>query len=283
MNIEKLIMFRQFFIVFLTVAMSITCLATPSDDQRFARVNQHDVGNDLYEFLLGTRSRDFLAKTEFSPSAEEEEAYRAKTAKDLILTELLAQEAKRIGINELKNVKVEMEMAAKTLLAQLMVQQIIERFDVDEETLLNKYDAQVATAMYRFKVWNSDTKFDAQALLDSLSSANTNGKMIQIESEATTFETPWVLIDDVDPLIRDEVKALSKGDFASSIAKKKGQWVIVQLIDKNIIDKAAYETEREIIKADILQAHVDKTISALADNATIELFRPDVKTMNISW
>ena len=277
-------MIRKLFIVLLTVAMSISCLASPNDDQHFARVNQHDISNDLYEFLLGTRSRDFLAQTEFSPSAAEEEAYRAKTAKDLILTELLAQEARRIGISELKSVKVELEMAETTLLAQLMVQKIIERIDVDEETLLNKYDAQIATAMYRFKVWNSDTKVDAQALLGSLSSAKTKGIKSKIDYESTIFsETPWVLIDDVDPIIRDEVRGLSKGDFASNIVNKKGQWVIVQLIDKNVIDKPAYETEREIIKADIIQAHVDKTISALAENATIEFFRPDVKTMSISW
>lgn len=251
-------------------------VAKEPQNQIFATVNKHDIHSDLFEFLLGSRSRDILQDTEYALTEEEKQQHIYKTAKDLVVTELLAQEASRLNIDNLPEVKTELEMAKKTLLAQLLVQKIMREVKVDEAQLLKEYNNQEAMVMYRFKVWTSDSQEESEHKLSAL-------QLAADAFEEQANETAWVLINDVDPALRNEVKKLPIGGFVSKPSTQGKVWQIIQLIDKNTLNKRPFEEERDIIRSDIIKAELDKEISRLLESASIKVHKPEGIVIDRVW
>ncbi|MFV1872263.1 MAG: peptidylprolyl isomerase [Oleiphilus sp.] len=248
--------------------------------QAFATVNAQQLNYNLFEFLLGSRAQDKLQNTEYALSEDEQQQHIMKTAKDLVVTELLAQEASRQKIDQLPTVITELEMARKTLLAQLLVQKIMQDVQVDEAQLIKRYEQQEALTMYRFKVWNSKHQEEAEHILKTLKSASGSDSEAYL---AQANETAWVLIDDVDPALRDEVKQLPVGGFASKPSNRDRAWQIIQLIDKNTLEKRPFEEERDILRSDIIKAELDKEITKLLKNATIKVHKPEGIVIDRHW
>lgn len=248
--------------------------------QAFATVNAQQLNYNLFEFLLGSRAQDMLQNTEYALSEDEQQQHIMKTAKDLVVTELLAQEASRLKIDQLPTVITELEMARKTLLAQLLVQKIMHDVQVDEAQLIKRYEQQEAMVMYRFKVWNSKNQEEAEHILKTLKSASGSDSEAYL---AQANETAWVLIDDVDPALRDEIKQLPVGGFASKPSNPGQAWQIIQLIDKNSLEKRPFEEERDILRSDIIKAELDKEITKLLKNATIEVYKPEGIEIDRHW
>lgn len=248
--------------------------------QAFATVNAQQLNYNLFEFLLGSRAQDMLQNTEYALSEDEQQQHIMKTAKDLVVTELLAQEASRQKIDQLPTVITELEMARKTLLAQLLVQKIMHDVQVDEAQLIKRYEQQEAMVMYRFKVWNSKNQEESEHILKTLKSASGSDSEAYL---AQANETAWVLIDDVDPALRDEIKQLPVGGFASKPSNRGQAWQIIQLIDKNSLEKRPFEEERDILRSDIIKAELDKEITKLLKNATIEVHKPEGIVIDRHW
>ena len=250
------------------------------DARAFATVNAQKLNYDLFEFLLGSRAQDMLKNTEYALSADEQQQHITKTAKDLIVTELLAQEASRQKIDQLPTVITELEMARKTLLAQLLVQKIMHNVQIDEAQLTKHYEQQEAMVMYRFKVWNSASQEESEHILKTLkSSSGSDSEAIFAQAS----ETAWVLIDDVEPALRDDVKQLPIGGFASKPTQRGHAWQIIQLIDKNALEKRSFEEERDILRSEIIKTELDKEITKLLKRADIEVHNPKGVLIDRHW
>ncbi len=287
-NTKKLTMTKYLIWAFMPLAPLVgSCFANADmssdrapETQAFATVNEQQLDYNLFEFLLGSRSQDKLQSTEYALSEAEQQQHIIKTAKDLVVTELLAQEASRQKIDQLPTVKTELEMARKTLLAQLLVQKIMHNVQVDEAQLLKRYEQQEAMVMYRFKVWNTKSQAESERMLTSLTSASGNHPK---DNLAQGNETAWVLINDVDPALRNEVKLLPIGGFASKPSNRGQSWQIIQLIDKNKLEKRPFEEERDIIRSDIIKAELDKEITKLLQSAAIEVHNPEGIVIDRHW
>lgn len=254
------------------------------DDNVFATVNDQRISADVYGFLLGTRERELLADTEYAITAEDEQTYRSQTAKDLILTEVLAQEAQRLKLDEDPMVQAELQISAKTLMAQLAVKRIIEKANIDEAQMRQIYEGQANLVMYRFNIWVAQSEADAKKLFTALTSGENSEQLSSLtENPFEVIETPWLRDVDIDPATLDDVTPLAVGEFASHIIKKDADWRVVKLIDKNVLKKQDYELERESIKAELTQIYVDKAIAELSQKAKIELNKNHGAVINENW
>ncbi|WP_344806671.1 hypothetical protein [Allohahella marinimesophila] len=227
----------------------------------FATVNGSVLGMNLYEFLLGSRHQDSLER-QVQDDDFDAELNRQQTAKDLVMTELLAQQARRLGMHEGELVKVEMAMAEKTLLAQLYVKQLMDSIKVDEAQIRDLYDQQSEQTMYRFMIWRSPDQADAQDILKALKTGN--------RADTTDIiETPWLRDVDIAPEVNDIVRALEVSEFAEKPVFQDGVWKVVQIIDKQVSAKQSYEEEREIIRAELVRLKLDEKLEKLAEGASI--------------
>lgn len=234
-----------------------------SDPDVFATVNGTPLGTNLYHFLLGSREQD-SADRQIHDDGFDAEMSRQQTAKDLVMTEVLAQEATRLGMHESELVEVEMAMAEKTLLAQLYVKQLMDNMEIDESEIRRHYDEQREQAMYRFMIWRTADQDRAVEMLNALRAGNEAGA-----SDDDVIETPWLRDTDIDPEVNQMVRRLSVDEFADDPVFQDGYWKVVQVIDKQVMAKQSYEEEKEMIRAELVSLKLDEKLEELADNASI--------------
>jgi peptidyl-prolyl cis-trans isomerase C len=233
------------------------------DPEVFATVNGTPLGANLYHFLLGSRAQDTTERQAYDDGFDAE-MNRQQTAKDLVMTEVLAQQATRQGLHESERVKVEMAMAEKTLLAQLYVKQLMAAIEIDESDIRQYYDKQREQAMYRFMIWRTTDPDRAMKFLSALKAGNDAGA-----SDADVIETPWLRDTDIAPEVNAIVRQLAVSEFADDPVFQDGYWKVVQVIDKQVMAKQSYEEERELIRAELVSQKLDKKLEELADNASI--------------
>jgi hypothetical protein len=263
-------------VVYFTLGLFLTLpLAVQADDlesNTVASVNGQNLSLSMYQFLLGSRQREDQENTEFALSEDELSAIRAQATEDLVLTEVLAQEALRLKVDQLDTNQVEIDLSRKTLLAQLMVRQIMDKINITEEDIRSVYDAEKSTSLYRFNLWITPSKDQADKLLSHLKDK------ITFKHSYEKIETPWLDQTELEPSVVSVVDATKIDDFVSKVIEQDGLWKVAQLIDKNRFDKPLYEESRDIIKADLIQAQVDEEIRKLSMKANIQ-----VNTLHINY
>ena len=79
------------------------------------------------------------------------------------------------------------------------------------------------------------------------------------------------------------INALPIGGFVSKPSTQGKVWQIIQLIDKNTLNKRPFEEERDIIRSDIIKAELDKEISRLLENASIKVHKPEGIVIDRVW
>ena len=249
----------------LLVFMPLSGQATELEPNTVASVNGQKLSLSMYEFLLGSRQREDQEGTEFELTEDQLFAIRAQAKEDLVLTEVLAQEAMRLKVDQIEANKIEIDLARQTLLAQLMVRKIMDTINITEQDIRAVYDAEKSTSLYRFNLWITPSEEQAEKLLSHLKDNKT------FKHSYEKIETPWLDQAELDESVVSIVEATKVGQFVSHAIHQDGLWKVVQLIDKNRFDKPPYDESRDVIKADLIQARVDEEIQRLSMNADIQI------------
>ncbi len=281
-------------LIWIFIVTSLCCQMSFAQDnasERFATVNDKVIPYALFAFLVGTRAQedqqmhDPQTQQQTLHRPQEQPHYVSKIAKDLIVTELLAQEAIHQHIDERPEVITELAMARKTLLAQLFVQDIMHNIEVDESALLKAYQQQEAMTLYRFKIWTVPNKEDSRLLITHLNRPDTNKDDANIANAYKDHvkESAWVLIDDIAPSLREEVKKLPLGGLVTEAIQASEGWQVMQLIDKNTIEKQPYEQAREILHSELVKEALDQEITRLLKKASIQIHQPEGLVIDRQW
>lgn len=254
-------------ILYVSILLAFTGFTQAEDKESevFATVNGTDLDRNLYEFLLGSREeqrQQGLAQGD----GFDAEMHQQDVSQDLIMTEILAQQAAERGMHETERVQTEMEMAKKTLLAQLYVQELMASIEIDESQVRDYYEQQMDQVMYRFFIWQTP---DEERAKDTLSALKTAGGDNSNDPEA--IETPWLRDVDISPEVNELVRELEVDDFVDEPIFQDGVWKVVQVIDKNVMEKQSYEEEREAIESELVRLKLDEKLDELAAEASVEL------------
>jgi hypothetical protein len=256
-------------VIYITLSLILSSpLAVQAKDlapSTLAIVNGQNLSLSMYQFLLGSRQREDQENTEFALSEDELSATRTQATEDLVLTEVLAQEALRSKVDQLDTNQVEIDLASKTLLAQMMVRKIMAEINIAEEVIRSVYDAEKSTSLYRFNLWITPSKDEAEKLLSHL-----KGKK-SFKHSYEKIETPWLDQTELKSSVVNIIDETKVDDFVSQVIEQDGLWKVAQLIDKNRFDKPKYEDSRDMIKADLIQTQVDEEIRKLSMKANIQV------------
>ncbi|MFT6906515.1 MAG: hypothetical protein ACJAS1_003183 [Oleiphilaceae bacterium] len=256
-------------VIYITLSLILSSpLAVQAKDlapSTLAIVNGQNLSLSMYQFLLGSRQREDQENTEFALSEDELSATRTQATEDLVLTEVLAQEALRSKVDQLDTNQVEIDLASKTLLAQMMVRKIMAEINIAEEVIRSVYDAEKSTSLYRFNLWITPSKDEAEKLLSHL-----KGKK-SFKHSYEKIETPWLDQTELKSSVVNIIDETKVDDFVSQVIEQDGLWKVAQLIDKNRFDKPIYEDSRDMIKADLIQTQVDEEIRKLSMKANIQV------------
>lgn len=229
----------------------------------FATVNGAPLSMNLYHFLVGSRENGNTRMQSYDEGFDAE-MQRQQAADDLIMTEVLAQQATRMGMHESEQVRVEMAMAEKTLLAQLYVKQLMDSIEIEESEIRRYYEQQREQAMYRFMIWQTPDRDRAKNILRAVKAGRDSGI-----SDQDIIETPWLRDTDIAPEVNNIAQSLSVNEFAENPISQDGVWKVVQVIDKQVMTKQPYEEAREIIRAELVSQKLDEKLEDLAGEASI--------------
>ena len=217
-----------------------------------ATVNGTAISEQTLEFLGSTREQGPLADM---PSS------RDVLLSDLLTTELLYQAALETKTHENPVVRIELELAQKTLMSQFYAMNYIAQLDIDDQTLRAVYDAIDTPVMLQMEYWEFENEAAAQAFLAKIGS----GK----EPATTgTFE-PWQALERFGFAHLPEANTLANGDWLMAPIQSSKSWQVWRCVERAEMQKPSFEEAREGLRQELgqqqLQAHIDQ----LRQNADI--------------
>lgn len=248
----------------LLAANDETAPSLPTDPAIFAHINDSTVSHEMFTFLLKSREHDDMAEMTETTNSNER---KAQVTRDIILTTLLAEQARQSNLHQSEQFRLEKELFEQTLLAQLYVQQKIKSVDIDEAMIRQRYAEQPAQTLYRFNIWETA---DAELAKHALSALQQPGSSLPSGS-LNAIETPWLSGTDIDPDVHEQVRPLGVDDFVDAPIYQDGIWKVVQLIDKRSLPRQSYAEEREAIKADMVAEQLDALFESLLSEASIAI------------
>jgi hypothetical protein len=236
---------------------------TAKNTDVFVTINGTPLSMDLYRFLLGSRDQERAERQHYDDSFDAD-MHRAQVAEDLVMTEVLAQQATRSGMHKNDAVKAEMAMAEKTLLAQLYVQKLMDSIEVDESEIRRYYDQKIEQTLYRFMIWQTSNQDRATEVLNTLKAGD--GAGVPAED---VIETPWLRDTDIAPDVNKSVRRLQVSEFVEKPVFQDDLWKVVQVIDKQVMTKQSYDEEKSVIRAELVSMKLDQKLEKLAEDASI--------------
>lgn len=236
----------------------------------FATVN----GEPIYQSTV-----DFIINSQLSFASEYDEHQPSKASliegitKDLLISTLLSQEARKRGIDQEPESLIELELSKQNLLSQLLVKRIQSNMVVDEEKVRVSYESMPTPADYRLRIWTVQNEDEAKSIHQKLlQNHQLDRPLPDLVSQIPQRETIWWRSVDLDPALNHALLEVSAGEFVPKpVIDEEGKWRVVQVIEKNQYDKMPYEQEREIIIAEFKQYAVNELIERLASNVPITL------------
>ncbi len=203
--------------------------------------------------------------------------------KDLITTELLFQQAKKQHLEQDPLVATELALAEKTLLSQLYIMRFMESLNISEEELQAEYVKQKDQTMFQVKRFVFQNQQDAQRYFDAQASAKTlNADRPQPEGLLVEEVEPWTSSEAMPPMLAAQLANLEKNQFLDMSIQDGEHWLLIQLVDKSVIEKPPFEEAREYLHSDLAQQRVAEHIDALARSAEMKVLVPGVE-LNASW
>ncbi|MDX1452388.1 MAG: hypothetical protein R3183_07500 [Oleiphilaceae bacterium] len=220
----------------------------------FAHVNGQVLPIELLRFLKGSRLR-YLGG--------DQQDLASSAAYDLLVTEVFAQQAQQLGIDHRLDFVVEMEMARKTLLAQLYVQHFLNNTSIPDEAIAQRYATLTDTELYRFRVLSLSSHAEAEQLLHEFTKEPVNEGALR---ELGFIDGPWLSRSDLPENISSIVSQLAQNGFHHRPVESADGWQLVQLIGKQTFPKPAFESQAPVLeselRSELLNEHVSRALGA---------------------
>ena len=201
-----------------------------------------------------------------------------KLVDDLVLTEMLAQEANKRGVNKLPRLLAEAEIQYKTLLGQTLIQEEIATMVISDDEIQQRYDAIPVSYKYGIRRIKVASEAQANTLLGELKNGADFSDMADAySSDAKVNKGGWLGYLRLSQLGGDmaaAVQELKDGSYYHSPLKIGSDWALILLESKESQGKPPFDRAQEWLRSEIQQIRVQAMLSDLRQHARIELYVP---------
>lgn len=245
-----------------------------------ASVNSIPISQLEYDTLVEARKTYLMGQSGVLESGIENlpKEIKQKLVDDLVLTELLAQEANKRGVDKLPRLLAEAAIQYKTLLGQTLIQEEIATMNISEEDIRQRYDAIPLKFKYGLRAINVTTQEEVDQVLTQLNAG------AEFEALANSY-TPenkkqdggwlgWLRSSQMEPQQIEAVQSLKVATFTSVPVKTRAGWRFLYLEGRKELDKTPFNRARDWILNEIQQIRVQVLLAELRQNAVIEIFQP---------
>lgn len=252
-----------------------------SNEAIIASVNGQPVMQAQLVELLKARIGAVNPFDEPSPQEEKERrdalasANRNKVLHDLIVMEILSQQARQRGLHLRADIAAEAELQYKTLLQQHLVREWIAGIDVTPQEIAARYAAYQPDRQYKLSHILLKDERSARAAIAALEKGTRFDKIAQARTiDAHTRKDGnlgWLMLNQLEEPFADAAQRLNTGDFTRQPVRTSYGWHVIRLHETRYLKKPALEDMRSILRSEILQEKVQARMQELLKEAKIDV------------
>jgi len=185
---------------------------------------------------------------------------------EMIATELLRQEAIKLGINDSKNVRFQLRLQESELLARLLMRDKFGSLSFTEDELKAAYEFKARHILLK-------TEDEAQAVIDAL---RNGADFIELAKQRSTGpsgpnggDLGWFQASRMVPPFADAVKMMNKGDVSVKPVQTSFGYHVIRLDDTRELDKPSFESVRDEINQSLIRDAINNYIAEIQSIASI--------------
>ena len=201
-----------------------------------------------------------------------------KLVDDLVLTEMLAQEANKRGVNKLPRLLAEAEIQYKTLLGQTLIQEEIATMVISDDEIQQRYDAIPVSYKYGIRRIKVASETQANTILDELKNGADFADMADTySSDAKVNKGGWLgnlRLSQLGGYLATAVQELKDGNYYQTPIKVGSDWTLILVESRESQGKPPFGRAQEWLRSEIQQTRVQAMLADLRQNARVELYVP---------
>jgi peptidyl-prolyl cis-trans isomerase C len=237
--------------------------------QPFVTVNGEAQPNARAEVLL---------REQISRGAQDNPELRKGVREELIAQAVMAQQARKLGMDKEPLVQAQIDLARQTILAQIWQQKVLSEVVVKDDEFKAEYDRQVArlgNQEYQLRhilVAEEATakllieKVQAGAKLADLAAEYSRDAATQSRGGLTDWNVPANLL----PAVAEVLPKLEKGKVWPQPLRSAGGWHVLQLEDKRAFTAPALELIKPQLMQVIARRALESRVQALKSQAKVQ-------------
>lgn len=250
-----------------SLALAVTAaLAAPAVLAQVAKVNGVTIPQ--------SRS-DALVREAVAQGRPDNPELRNLVKQRLIESEVLAQEAVKLGLNKHPDISTQLDLARQTVLIRAYVNDVVKRNPPSEDALRKAYEQnkdQPAASEYKARHILVGTEAEAKALITQINGGADFAKLAAEKSrddgsKGQGGELSWSPVNSYVRPFAEAMVQLKKGAMTTAPVQSQFGWHIIRLDDKRAL---SYEALKPQLQQFVQQETVQKAIAELRAKAKVE-------------
>ena len=221
---------------------------------------------------------DMRVKMAASQGQADSPELRKAIRDDMISLEVLAQEAKKAGMNKDPDVIQQTELSIQSVLVGAFIQDYAKKHQPSEDQLKQEYDklkVNLGKSEYNVRHILVDTEDEAKAIIKQLGK---KGKFDKIASEKSKDagsaehggSLGWAVPSNFVPPFANALLSLKKGAYTKEPVKSQFGWHIIKLDDVRDLKVPSFDELKPQILQRMQQQAIQEYIADLRSKAKIE-------------
>lgn len=257
--------------IFAALAILSALAVNPAfaDDQSAATVNGVSIPQSRV---------DMRVKIATSQGQADTPELRRAVRDDLISLEVLAQEAKKKGLNKDPEVIQQIELADQSVLVSAFVQDYAKNHPISEDQLKQEYDklkVNLGSKEYKARHILVDSEAEAKSIIAQLGKKGNFDKIAKAKSKDAGSadkggELDWAVPSNFVPPFASALTSLKKGAYTKEPVKSQYGWHVIKLDDVRDLKMPSFEELRPQIQQRLQQQSIQEYVADLRAKAKIE-------------
>lgn len=240
-----------------------------ADDKSAAMVN----GVSIPQSRVDMRVK--IATSQGQPDTPE---LRKAIRDDLVSMEVLAQEAKKKGLDKDPEVVQQTELADQSVLVSAFVQDYAKNHQISDDQLRQEYDklkVNLGSKEYKARHILVDSEDEAKAIIKQLGKKGNFDKIAKEKSKDAGSadkggELDWAVPSNFVPPFANAMLSLKKGAYTREPVKSQYGWHVIKLDNVRDLKMPSFEELKPQIQQRLQQQSIQEYVADLRSKAKIE-------------
>lgn len=219
---------------------------------------------------------DFLLKQGAAQGQADNPQLRQSIRDNLIIQELISQEAAKKGMEKDGEVAVQIELARQNVLVRAYIQDYLKNTPVSDDALKGEYDkikSQMGDKEYKARHILVDKEEEAKDIIAKLKKGEKFEKLAEKSkdpgSKANGGDLGWAPPANYVPSFSEAMVKLQKGKYTTEPVKSQFGYHVIQLEDTREMKAPGFDEVKNNLRQRLQQQQIDKMIADMKTKAKI--------------